>query len=569
MNDPLLEFVMPCHVRVISLLLFTLLSLGDAVAQGIFSNGFEGTSNRATSLGNNLDGVADYASSYNFVDAMKQSRTWITQNTQSGIFDTEDAACLDLDANGYVQSMTPQAGCAAPNYNAVGTLFFFGDLNGHYPSGRYVVTYEGQGDISYHFAATKNLALSAPGRDVLDVNAANGGWMMRIDAITAGNHPRNIHVWMPGFDEGNGPAQRFHPDFLALIAHNRVLRFMDWMGTNGSSAEHFVDRPQVDDVRWTEGQMPIEVMVDLANRVNADPWFNMPHRATDDYMTQFASLVKSLLRADRLVYVEYSNEVWNGQFSQGNYIEDQGTATFGAQGSGFDRRLNWHGLRTAQMCDLWKATWGTEADRVVCVLGAQAANAYTQTQAADCPMWTTGRPCTGHGLAAVAIAPYFGGYIGGPEYQSVVQGWTLDDLFSELTSGGQLSGGPSGGAIAETAGWIASHRSAANTRSLSLIAYEGGQHLVGIFGVENNNAITDLLTSANRDPRMGQAYAAYLSQWKAQGGELFVNFTASGDYSKWGSWGAVEFLDQPSTPKQQALRDFGLSHPCWWAGCAD
>ncbi|OPZ09835.1 MAG: hypothetical protein BWZ07_02939 [Alphaproteobacteria bacterium ADurb.BinA280] len=104
---------------------------------------------------------------------------------------------------------------------------------------------------------------------------------------------------------------------------------------------------------------------------------------------------------------------------------------------------------------------------------------------------------------------------------------------------------------------------------MSLIAYEGGQHLVGIFGVENNNAITDLLTSANRDPRMGEAYAAYLSQWKAQGGELFVNFTASGDYSKWGSWGAVEFLDQPNTPKQQALREFGLSHPCWWAGCAD
>jgi hypothetical protein len=279
-------------------------------AQSLFENGFEGSANRTTPLGNNLDGVTDYASSYNFVDVMKQSRSWITQNTQGGIFDTEDADCLDLDANGYVQSMTPLSGCASPNYNAVATLFFFGDLNGHYPSGRYIVTYEGQGTISYHFAATKNLALSTPGRDVLDVNAANGGWMMRIDAITAGNHPRNMHVWMPGFDETTGPAQRFHPDFLALIEHNRVLRFMDWMGTNGSAAEHFVDRPEIDDVRWTDGHMPIEVMVDLANRVNADPWFNMPHRATDDYMAQFATQVKSLLRADRKVYVEYSNEVW-------------------------------------------------------------------------------------------------------------------------------------------------------------------------------------------------------------------------------------------------------------------
>jgi len=539
----------------------------------IWRNGFDRPANYGSPLGTNLDGVVDYSTSYNFVDAMKQSRTWITASTSgNGIFDTDDAACLDLDTDGYVRSLTPQtgnAGCTAPNYNAVSTLFFFGDFAGHYPSGRYVVTYEGQGDISYHFAATKNVALSTPGRDVLDVNAANGGWMMRLNAITAGNHPRNIHVWMPGYDESSGPSQLFHPDFLSLIRRNKTLRFMDWMGTNNSPQQTFANRPLLNDVRWTDGNMPLEVMVELANRVDANPWFTMPHRADDDYMTQFALAVKRLLRPDLEIYVEYSNEVWNGQFQQGAYVEAQGDIAFPGQGSGFDRRLNWHGLRTAQMCDLWKAAFGTQASRVTCVLGAQAANDYTQTQAGDCPLWVAGRPCTAHGITAVAIAPYFGGYIGTPTYQSTVQGWNATTLFAEITSGGQLAGGPAGGSLAEAQGWITRHRTAANARSLHLVSYEGGQHLAGVLGVENNVAIATLFNQANRDARMGTAYTEHLNDWKAAGGELFMHFTASSGYGKFGSWGAIEYLDQPNTPKQQALMNFITANPCWWSGCTE
>lgn len=539
----------------------------------IWRNGLDRPANYASPLGTNLDGVVDYSTSYNFVDAMKQSRRWITASTSGGgIFDTDDAACLDLDADGYVRSLTPQTGhpgCTAPNYDAVSTLFFFGDFAGHYPSGRYVVTYEGQGTISYHFAATKNVALSSPGRDVLDVNAANGGWMMRLDAITAGNHPRNIHVWMPGYDERTGPSQLFHPDFLSLIRRNKVLRFMDWMGTNNSTQQSFADRPRLTDVRWMDGNMPLEVMVELANRVDADPWFTMPHRADDDYLTQFALAVKRWLRPDLAVYVEYSNEVWNGQFQQGTYVETQGNAAYGNQGSGFDRRLNWHGQRTAQMCDLWKAAFGDQASRVTCVLGAQAANAYTQTQAADCPLWTQGRPCHAHGITAVAIAPYFGGYLGSPAQATTVQAWNATTLFAEISAGGQVTGGPSGGSLAEVEPWITSHRAAANARSLHLITYEGGQHLAGVLGVENNVAITNLFNGVNRDARMGAAYTQHLNFWKAAGGELFLHFTASSGYGKFGSWGAVEHLDQQTTPKQQALMDFISANPCWWSGCAD
>lgn len=111
---------------------------------------------------------------------------------------------------------------------------------------------------------------------------------------------------------------------------------------------------------------------------------------------------------------------------------------------------------------------------------------------------------------------------------------------------------------------MTSHRSAATARGLKLVSYEGGQHLVGFFGAENDNALTNLLIAANRDTRIGAAYTKYLNEsWKAGGGELFVHFDSCSSYTKFGSWGAVERLDLQSTPKQNALLGFlGGSGPC-------
>lgn len=65
-------------------------------------------------------------------------------------------------------------------------------------------------------------------------------------------------------------------------------------------------------------------MIQLCNLLGAAPWFSLPYAATDDYILQFAQLVKATLRADVPIYLEYSNEVWNGLFPQGTYAQEQG-----------------------------------------------------------------------------------------------------------------------------------------------------------------------------------------------------------------------------------------------------
>jgi hypothetical protein len=228
--------------------------------------------------------------------------------------------------------------------------------------------------------------------------------------------------------------------------------------------------------------------------------------------------------------------------------------------------MNQHGRRTAEVCDLWRAVFAGQTARVRCTLGAQAANTFTADEALDCPLWTGPghAPCAAHGIEAVAIAPYFGGYLGEAANADTVSTWDLDDLFAEIhcTTGCFRAGEP--GAILETAAWVHDYRVDLDARNaapggpeLSLVAYEGGQHLVGA-GLAGNDprlaALTTLFVAANRDARMGAAYSDYLEDsWVAEGGELFVHFSDASLYTKFGSWGAVERLDLQDTPKNAAL----------------
>ncbi len=50
----------------------------------------------------------------------------------------------------------------------------------------------------------------------------------------------------------------------------------------------------------------------------------MPHMASDDYIRHFAEMVKGGLKPGLKVYIEYSNECWNGIFAQARYCRDQG-----------------------------------------------------------------------------------------------------------------------------------------------------------------------------------------------------------------------------------------------------
>lgn len=74
------------------------------------------------------------------------------------------------------------------------------------------------------------------------------------------------------------------------------------------------------------GGVPLELMLQLVNMLGADPWFNIPFAASDDYIAQFAAAVYDGLRPDLRVYVEYGNELWHTGFPGGRYAQAMGLA---------------------------------------------------------------------------------------------------------------------------------------------------------------------------------------------------------------------------------------------------
>lgn len=530
-------------------------------------------------LGTNLHFFKDWAEEWSTTDAFKASRPWVTQCelghgqadcTAPLTGDTGEAALLDLDAQGWVRSLPAPED--APIYWRVQTRMFTGVTD--YPAGQYVVLYDGEGTMEYGGDATKNVTLSAPGRDVLDVTPS-GGITLTIaatDPNATGNYLRNIRVILPGF-EATYETQRFHPTFLSRVERYKALRYQQWARTNGSIQEHWADRPKVDDARWTIPYVgvPIEIMVEVANATGADPWFCVPHLATDDYVAQFAALVRDSLGPGQKAYVEYSNETWSDgwEYPQGAWAQAQADAMWpNANITPVEKRMNWIGMRMAQICDIWKGAWGEDADRVVCVAGSQHPNEYWSVAALDCPLWTEGAPCYAHGIDAVATNPYFNFRTAvDPVQRMEIEGWLQDAdggltrLFNELFFGGELTTGNPGGQLQYYYDATARQSVVAQARGVELVAYEGGNHLI-----DTDPAINNLYHEANRDPRMGLVYDEFLADWRAHGGGLLMHYVNVARSDDLGAFGALEYLTQATSPKWEAINRFMDNNPCWW-GC--
>jgi|SRR5579863_50434 len=532
------------------------------------------SSNSQSPLGINLARIAYWSTEIPFLDLMHMPKQWITHTKSDDPWDTNEEQYLDLDSDGWPKSLTAVNDPKPQQFTSVGVVLSYhlsATPNGYYPSGRYEVLYEGQGTLTYGFDAS--LVSRSAGRDVIDIaQASASGIDVRIittDPKRNGNYLRNVRVVKAESADALAHGQLFNPAFLKLLQNFRALRFMDWFATNGSPLASWSGRPLPSNAFWGSPKgVPIEVAVQLANTLSADPWLNVPHRADDDYIRQMALLVHGQLGPGQKVYVELSNEVWNGIFPQYDYAVSQGRNLWPGQpgaAGGYAWNRSWYGMRVAQMCDIWKSVWGADGGRVVCILAAQASSTEDAIDALTCRYWR-GAPCSAHNVDAVAIAPYFGFKV--PSAWTAQPDGGLNALFQSLYSQNDPSI-PAKGSLAQASQWEASYRTALAAYKLPLIAYEAGQSFAN-----GSAALNNLYFAANRDPRMRAAYMSYLGQWKANGGQLMLLYSDVSAFDESGSWGALESIMQTTDPlssappKWQAIQQFIATNPCWWAGCS-
>lgn len=575
-----------------------------------------------SSLGINLSGMDYYGPQLPTIDLMKKASPWLTQCNSytsancknftggAGTWDTLEEAKLDVDANGWVRSL-PASDDPNVKFRSVTTIVL---SSGWQQAGQYIVRYDGEGKMSYSGVATKNAAKSSAGRDVVDVvNTNAAGFFITINATTPSNYIRNVRVYPPGGACANDlttyaasssdcpgatgtyiafenfPATAtWHPALLTELKGFRTARFMDWMRTNTATFTDWPQRTTSNSRSWnTQSGVPLEMIVNLANTANVEPWVNVPTQAGDDYVLRFAQVLHQQLAPNLSVNVEYTNEPWNYSFPNTGWIMNQALAAYAnevaAKTDKYQLQANWYANRLVQVCNIIKNEFGADRGRVRCVANTQAASTGSANAVLNCPVAakTLGKAC-GNFIDVLAIAPYFGGYIGATKLRPTVSTWYtqtdggLSQLFNEIfgSEGDTPTVAPlaaagsnvANGSLAQIRSWMVANKAVADKFNIPLWAYEGGQGLTPPGGDTDATLVT-LFTKANHDPRMGVAYTKMLADWQAAGGQTFALYEDIAGPSKWGMWGLKESMFDTNSVKWTAVTKFRDTVSCWWSGC--
>lgn len=497
------------------------------------------------------------------------------------------------------------------------------------PEGEYTVLFEGEGELTFSGVA-KHKKITQSGNTISvtlkDQTESNRrlGIRLHVNNIDEQNPIKNIRVVMPGgictsnpFEyitdasrclnndyqsfasqlTANRNAIIFNPDYLKLLRNFKVVRAMNLMKASprySIGSKHICpdeatyeacmtealtwdQRSQLDDAFWGATAStgikerfgrgaPLEVIVELMNKLKADPWFTIPHSANDDYVRRFADYVKQNLHANAKIYLEYSNETWNGIFWAAQYARLKGTAL------GLDTRLTstpnlyqaaylYHALRSSEIFQLWETEFG-DSSRFIRVLGGKTNDIYATRNMLDY-LKTQGK--IDH-VDGVTIAPYFYGCQNRAHVDCtqanvptlIPEAKSVDDVFSIIDNPKDPYG------INSTIQWIQKHHDMVSGFGKKLYAYEGGQHLTVdrdiVTNVDEQKRLNSLFHDAQRDPRMKERYISLLQGWDdATGGKNpFTLYTMAQGYHDYGAFGLLEYLNQPRTeaPKFDAYMQY-------------
>ncbi|MEZ4288413.1 MAG: hypothetical protein R3A47_09775 [Polyangiales bacterium] len=514
--------------------------------------------NNRSAVGLNLAQVADWSTEHPFVDVFKTSRDWVSAH--DGVW--SDETPIDIDEHGWVRSLKPG--------QVVKALALWETK--HYPKGKYIVLYDGEGTIEYDEGPASNRFLpdeSRPGRHVVELDPARSenGMLLVLRSTNPSNYIRNIRVLLPGgvcendFSRSCGDdsacganrcksfesvyaTEPFNPVFLSRVRKFSALRFMDWMATNNSAIAEWKDRPKLDDARWTLRGVPLEMMIALSNRLSAEPWFTIPHRANDEYVRNFAAKVRADLDQGLRAWVEFSNEVWNPGFSQSREVAES-CAGGRSAGDPYRGALVCYAERAIAIFEIWNKAFGAQSDRVVRVLASQAASSWASDQILD-------HQEVFKRADVLAIAPYFG-VTADPENSARIASMNVDALLKFTETDG----------LANAIKFIEEQATIAKKRGLKLVAYEGGPAFDAVPGSENHDKINALFDAINRDP--GWRCALGFLQWKTSGGGVFLHFEIVANRFQNGSAGGCSntSINLQAMAKYRQVVNVE-TNPRWW-----
>jgi hypothetical protein len=327
-------------------------------------------------------------------------------------------------------------------------------------------------------------------------------------------------------------------------------------------------------------------MVALANKIGADPWFNMPHLATDEYVEEFATIVRDTLNSGLVAHVEPFNEIWNDQFSHTWWARDEARRLWGEVD--VNDNINWQAMRSAQMLTIWKNVFGVEAStRLRTIIGIQSGSGYTMYERIlNTYVWynrtqaNIAVPGTYPNnpepyielrdvLDGVAETSYWGGiWVGNPSNRAVLADYLSTHTFDQT---GQWlkeqmldpEGSDNIPSVAQL--WSITQAYLDAEDGIGHYLYEGGHHIL-LPGVTASVEVVAFLYWFIRSQYCADVYEASWDAWAAIGDGPYMQFTdvspASLTPGNYGFFGLLEDLFD-SSPRSELLARLNAEAEAW------
>lgn len=311
-----------------------------------------------------------------FADAMKSSRHWDTggnnwAKTDENYWPTEDANVIVFERSG----------------NCTGT---------------YRLSFEGKAKVSAVSARVEDLAYDAEknrssARVVIDKKQERTMLILRFTETDGG--VRNVKLMRPirpGSEESFPEETLFTPEFFEKISEYTTVRALGWGAINWSPESKWDERTLTrhshqspnplpgKEYNWEGRGAAWEYLIMAANAGKKDLWICIPHQADYTYIRKLAQLCRygsdgrepytnpvenpvfPPLDKDLKLYVEYSNEVWNFQFSQTSWCREQGKTTghpldFDGESDEITLMFRYKAMRSVRMSEIFRSVFGDEA----------------------------------------------------------------------------------------------------------------------------------------------------------------------------------------------------------------
>ncbi|MCH4890975.1 copper amine oxidase N-terminal domain-containing protein [Acidaminobacter sp. JC074] len=481
-----------------------------------------------TVIGMNLSHIHYWSSQWTFKDVMKQSAVWWVQPEDLSKWSVNKE--IPLRPDGYPLEI-PYDG------HVVHTVMLMHmDANGPmYPKGDYTLRFEGKGRIFISMDETDLVFSQADTDHLIPVTPSYNGIHLTILESDKNDPIRNIQVMMPGFKTDD--TQPFHPSFIDLVKDFKLLRFMktSYVEETPSFDWHNRTLPRSQtQSNMATGGMSFEYITDLSNMIKADPWINVPHDASDDYVRKLAEFYKENLDQNLRLYIEYSNEPWNPMFIVYNDNMKKGEAL--GLGSGEEALSKYNVRRSLEMMAIFKDVYGSDyKERVTWSISTWGARKEIGDYILD-EMDKSGYP------DAFTVAPYFGGELANDVGDGIV--YTDDQVFDLMKEELETT-------IKDQ---IILYKNQADQRGMRLLTYEAGSHFVSLFYPEDQ-ILVEQMKRINSDERIKDMYKLYYDIWHTYAKDITTLFVFCEEPNIYGDFGMIHHFDDLDHPKWQVLKE--------------